>query len=96
MSNSTPSDSEDLSEDEVHATFFFVDMAPANERDESITFNDETRLRWLGGSDQRVRSSLWVCVTKRIKHLAIRGNLKIISGGGSQLRLSFRTNILSK
>ena len=66
-------------------------MPAANERED--TFNEETRLRRLGGGDQRVRSSLLVCVTKRIKHLAIRGNLKIISGGGGQLKLSFRTNI---
>ena len=44
-------------------------MPAANERED--TFNEETRLRWLGGGDQRVRSSLLVCVTKRIKHLAI-------------------------
>ena len=64
-----------------------VDMTAANERDQENTCNEETRRR-----DQRVRSSLLVCVTKRIKHLAIRGNFKIISGGG-ELKLSFRTNI---
>ena len=60
-------------------------MPAANERED--TFNEENRLRWLGGGDQRVRSSLLVCVTKRIKHLAIRGNFQIISGGGGQLKV---------
>ena len=40
-------------------------MPAANERED--TFNEETRLRWLGGGDQRVRSSLLVCATIETK-----------------------------